>query len=238
MRRGARGYLPKPWDNEALIEIVRREVDEGRAARRAEAHATRELDRRPRHPAGAPAERAAGPRRRRSGGALGAGVGVRRRLLRRDADRRRRGGGVHRRRLRQGPAGGAADVERPGDDARVHDARRRARGRGVRHQPRAVPPRRARPLRHAVRVDLRPADADAPLLQRRPQSAGRGPRRRACRPAHRRRARRRRVRDRALRRRRDRPRARRSRCACSPTACPRRARHRAPSSATSGSSRW
>ncbi len=42
MRRGARGYLPKPWDNEALIEIVRREVDEGRAARRAEAHATRE----------------------------------------------------------------------------------------------------------------------------------------------------------------------------------------------------
>ncbi len=42
MRRGARGYLPKPWDNDALIEIVRREVDEGRAARRAEAHATRE----------------------------------------------------------------------------------------------------------------------------------------------------------------------------------------------------
>jgi phosphoserine phosphatase RsbU/P len=42
MRRGARGYVPKPWDNEALIEIVRREVEEGRAARRAEAHATRE----------------------------------------------------------------------------------------------------------------------------------------------------------------------------------------------------
>jgi sigma-B regulation protein RsbU (phosphoserine phosphatase) len=42
MRRGARGYVPKPWDNEALIEIVRREVDEGRAARRAEEHATRE----------------------------------------------------------------------------------------------------------------------------------------------------------------------------------------------------
>ena len=42
MRRGARGYLPKPWDNDALIEIVRREVDEGRAARRAEANATRE----------------------------------------------------------------------------------------------------------------------------------------------------------------------------------------------------
>jgi phosphoserine phosphatase RsbU/P len=42
MRRGARGYLPKPWENAALIEIVRREVDEGRAVRRAEAHATRE----------------------------------------------------------------------------------------------------------------------------------------------------------------------------------------------------
>jgi sigma-B regulation protein RsbU (phosphoserine phosphatase) len=42
MRRGARGYVPKPWDNDALVEIVRREVDEGRAARRAEAHAERE----------------------------------------------------------------------------------------------------------------------------------------------------------------------------------------------------
>ncbi len=42
MRRGARGYVPKPWDNDALIEIIRREVEEGRAARRADAHATRE----------------------------------------------------------------------------------------------------------------------------------------------------------------------------------------------------
>jgi sigma-B regulation protein RsbU (phosphoserine phosphatase) len=42
MRRGARGYVPKPWDNDALVEIVRREVDEGRAARKAEAHAERE----------------------------------------------------------------------------------------------------------------------------------------------------------------------------------------------------
>src|SRR5690349_21507777 len=42
MRRGARGYVPKPWDNDALLEIVRREVDEGRAARRADAHASRE----------------------------------------------------------------------------------------------------------------------------------------------------------------------------------------------------
>ena len=42
MRRGARGYVPKPWDNDALIEIIRREVEEGRIARRAEAHASRE----------------------------------------------------------------------------------------------------------------------------------------------------------------------------------------------------
>ena len=42
MRRGARGYVPKPWDNDALVAIIRREVDEGRAAREAEAHATRE----------------------------------------------------------------------------------------------------------------------------------------------------------------------------------------------------
>jgi sigma-B regulation protein RsbU (phosphoserine phosphatase) len=42
MRRGARGYVPKPWDNDALLTIVRREVEEGRAARRAEEHAARE----------------------------------------------------------------------------------------------------------------------------------------------------------------------------------------------------
>jgi sigma-B regulation protein RsbU (phosphoserine phosphatase) len=42
MRPPPRGYVPKPWDNDALVEIVRREVEEGRAARRADAHATRE----------------------------------------------------------------------------------------------------------------------------------------------------------------------------------------------------
>jgi sigma-B regulation protein RsbU (phosphoserine phosphatase) len=42
MRRGARGYVPKPWDNDALLAIIHREVEEGRAARQAEAHASRE----------------------------------------------------------------------------------------------------------------------------------------------------------------------------------------------------
>jgi sigma-B regulation protein RsbU (phosphoserine phosphatase) len=32
MRRGARGYVPKPWNNEALVKVIRAEIDHARAA--------------------------------------------------------------------------------------------------------------------------------------------------------------------------------------------------------------
>lgn len=44
MRRGARTFVNKPWDNAELALTVRREVDEGRVRRRAGAMATRERE--------------------------------------------------------------------------------------------------------------------------------------------------------------------------------------------------
>ena len=42
MRRGARGYVPKPWSNHALVQVLREEIAHTRAARRARAGAARE----------------------------------------------------------------------------------------------------------------------------------------------------------------------------------------------------
>jgi sigma-B regulation protein RsbU (phosphoserine phosphatase) len=42
MRRGARSFVQKPWDDGALLEIVRREIDEARAAKRHDARIGRE----------------------------------------------------------------------------------------------------------------------------------------------------------------------------------------------------
>jgi sigma-B regulation protein RsbU (phosphoserine phosphatase) len=36
MRRGARSFVQKPWDNAALLDVVRREVNDGRVSRTAE----------------------------------------------------------------------------------------------------------------------------------------------------------------------------------------------------------
>jgi sigma-B regulation protein RsbU (phosphoserine phosphatase) len=44
MRRGARTFVHKPWDNEELVRTVRREVDEGQVRRRAGAIASRERE--------------------------------------------------------------------------------------------------------------------------------------------------------------------------------------------------
>src|SRR5207244_4985636 len=33
MRRGAKSFVQKPWDDGSLLEVVRREIDDGRAAR-------------------------------------------------------------------------------------------------------------------------------------------------------------------------------------------------------------
>ena len=42
MRRGARGYIPKPWNNEALVQVLRAEIDHARAARATTGESSRE----------------------------------------------------------------------------------------------------------------------------------------------------------------------------------------------------
>jgi len=42
MRRGARSFVQKPWDNTALLDLLRREIDDARAVRQRDARAQRE----------------------------------------------------------------------------------------------------------------------------------------------------------------------------------------------------
>ena len=44
MRRGARSFVQKPWEDVTLLEILHREIAEARAARRRDHHQQRELD--------------------------------------------------------------------------------------------------------------------------------------------------------------------------------------------------
>ena len=44
MRRGAKSFVQKPWDDSTLVEVVRREIDEGFASRRRDAKMAREHD--------------------------------------------------------------------------------------------------------------------------------------------------------------------------------------------------
>ena len=44
MRRGARTFVHKPWENASLTETVVRELNDARARRQADAHASRELE--------------------------------------------------------------------------------------------------------------------------------------------------------------------------------------------------
>jgi phosphoserine phosphatase RsbU/P len=44
MRRGARSFVQKPWDDTTLVEILQREIEEARAARRRDAKQQREQD--------------------------------------------------------------------------------------------------------------------------------------------------------------------------------------------------
>jgi len=44
MRRGARSFVQKPWDDTTLVEVVKREIEEGAAVRRADARHEREQD--------------------------------------------------------------------------------------------------------------------------------------------------------------------------------------------------
>jgi len=42
MRRGAKSFVQKPWDDTTLVDVVRREIDEGRALRTRDARLTKE----------------------------------------------------------------------------------------------------------------------------------------------------------------------------------------------------
>jgi phosphoserine phosphatase RsbU/P len=44
MRKGVRHFVQKPWDNDALVALVRAEVDEGRVRRRSDHQRRRELE--------------------------------------------------------------------------------------------------------------------------------------------------------------------------------------------------
>jgi sigma-B regulation protein RsbU (phosphoserine phosphatase) len=44
MRRGARSFVQKPWDDTTLVEVVRREIEEGLASRRRDAKQAREQE--------------------------------------------------------------------------------------------------------------------------------------------------------------------------------------------------
>jgi sigma-B regulation protein RsbU (phosphoserine phosphatase) len=44
MRRGARSFVQKPWDDLTLVEVVRREVEDGMASRRRDARVAKEQD--------------------------------------------------------------------------------------------------------------------------------------------------------------------------------------------------
>jgi sigma-B regulation protein RsbU (phosphoserine phosphatase) len=44
MRRGARSFVQKPWDDTTLVEVVQREVAEGQAARRRDARVSRDYE--------------------------------------------------------------------------------------------------------------------------------------------------------------------------------------------------
>ncbi|NQW03989.1 MAG: response regulator [Acidobacteria bacterium] len=44
MRRGARSFVQKPWDDTTLIEVVSREVAEGQAARRRDSRFSRDFE--------------------------------------------------------------------------------------------------------------------------------------------------------------------------------------------------
>ena len=126
MRLGARGYVPKPWSNDALVQVLRDEIAQARADRRAGTLAAREWREAESAAARAAAVRAARRARVQPRGALGTGVRVRRRLLRRLRARPRP-------RSRSASATSAARasrraarLERPGHGARLRRAGYRA----------------------------------------------------------------------------------------------------------------
>ena len=154
MRRGARNYVRKPWNNAALVDVVRREIEAGWALRHDHDHAARETEQ------AQAVQRALLPEAcRRSRPAIsrpaGGPVELRRRLLRRAAARRIASGVLDRGCVRQGLAGGHPDVSSTGVGPGTRVAPGDAPGRRHGHQPRPLPPRRSAPVRDAFLCRLR-----------------------------------------------------------------------------------
>ena len=156
MRRGARSFVQKPWEDVTLLEILQREIDEARAReaprrRRSSANSrTRRLIQRGLLPSSVPQiaglDIAAAWQP-----ADGVGGDCFDTLAVRQQPRR-----VDRRHRRQGPAGRAADVEPAGGGARLRTGSGAA-GVGLQQrQPAALPQHGQRPLRHLLlRADRR-----------------------------------------------------------------------------------
>ena len=88
MRRGARSFVQKPWDNAALLDVVTREVSEGRRSRRADVRARHDRDEATRIQRALLPSTLPSISRLRPCGDMEAGGGPRRRLLRCAAIRR------------------------------------------------------------------------------------------------------------------------------------------------------
>ena len=132
MRRGARSFVQKPWNNTTLLEILAREIEDGRVARQQNVrHEREQADARAIQrgllPATLPCDRAVRHRSR-----VASGQRLRRRLLRRAHVRRRRARVAHRGRGGQGSSRRAAHVEPAGRRARVLGRRRVALRRSAR----------------------------------------------------------------------------------------------------------
>ena len=175
MRRGAKSFVQKPWEDVTLLEILEREIAEARAARRRDHKQQREFEdarliQRGLLPTSVP--QVAGidlavawqPADGVGGDCfdtLAFGSGARR------LDRRHR---------RQGPAGGAADVEPAGGRPRLRAGVGRPVVRLRQRQPPAVPQHGERPVRDVLLRAHRRGRTPDRLLERRPQSAAADPR--------------------------------------------------------------
>ena len=186
MRRGAKSFVQKPWEDVTLLEILEREIAEARADAPPRSQAAARVRGGAADPARPAADDDTAGRRHRPLGHLAAGRRRRRRLLR-HARLRQRARRLDRRHRRQRAAGRAADVEPAGRGPRLRAGSGLARIDQQQRQPAAVPQHGERPLRDVLLRAHRTGGAPDRLLERRPQSAAADPPRRRGREARRRR---------------------------------------------------
>ena len=187
MRVGAQSFVQKPWDNRALIQILEREVAEGRGARaRSDRHASEQQDALL-HPAGVDAGDAAGDGALRGRWRLAARRDPWRRHLRRVPVRRRCHRPFHRRHCREGAAGGAPHVQPAGLGAGLCAGCIAASGGVRQRQPPVVRADDRWSLRHLCTCDSTPHAAKSatpmPVTIRRSSRGRMGASKRCDRPA-------------------------------------------------------